>query len=115
MATDRLRRFASSPGLVYAVAMVLLFLIALRLPGVLTQNGLLSLLVLAAVLGIAAVGQTLAVVVGGIDISIPAVIGMAVVLLAYLSTSGWPFPSSVLMILGCSSLICFLYWVFSGT
>jgi ribose transport system permease protein len=114
MATDRLQRFASSPGLVYAVALVLLFLIALRLPGVLTQNGLLSLLVLAAVLGIAAVGQTLAVVVGGIDISIPAVIGMADVLLAYLTTNGWPFPATVLIILGVAALIGCLNGVISS-
>jgi ribose transport system permease protein len=105
MARDRLRRYAASPALVYVVALVLLFLIALRLPGILTPIGILSLLVLAAVLGIAAVGQTLTVVVGGIDISIPAVIGMADVLLAYLTANGWPFPAVVVLVLGVAAII----------
>lgn len=104
-ATDRLRRYASSPVLVYVVALILFFLIALRLPGILAPLGILSLLVLAAVLGIAAVGQTLTVVVGGIDISIPAVIGMADVLLAYLTANGWPFPAVVVLVLGVAAII----------
>ncbi len=102
---DRLRRYASSPALVYVVAVALLLLIAVRLPGILSPIGILSLLVLAAVLGIAAVGQTLTVVLGGIDISIPAVIGMADVLLAFLTTNHWPFPAVVLLILAVAAVI----------
>jgi ribose transport system permease protein len=102
---DRVRHYASSPVLVYVVAIVLLLLIALRLPGVLSPTGIMSLLVLGSVLGIAAVGQTLAVVVGGIDISIPAVIGMADVLLAYLTANGWPFLGVLLLIFGVAAII----------
>lgn len=102
---DRLRHYASSPALVYAVAVILLLLIALRLPGILTSIGILSLLVLASVLGIAAVGQTMTVVVGGIDISIPAVIGMADVLLAYLNAAGWPFLTIVVLVLSVAAII----------
>jgi len=105
LANPRLRRYASSPILVYVVALVLLFLIALRLPGILAPIGILSLLVLAAVLGIAAVGQTLTVVVGGIDLSIPAVIGMADVLLAYLTANGWPFLAVVVVVLGVAAIV----------
>jgi ribose transport system permease protein len=110
----RVRRYASSPALVYAVAIVLLLLIALRLPGILTPIGILSLLVLAAVLGIAAVGQTMTVVVGGIDISIPAVIGMADVLLAYLNANGWPFVAIVALILVIAAIIGALNGVISN-
>src|SRR3954453_6073816 len=99
MRSGSLRRYASSPLLVYAVAVILLLLIALRLPGILTLNGMLSLLVLGSVLGIAAIGQTLAVIIGGIDISIPAVIGMAVVLLAYFYANGWPFWQILIIVL----------------
>jgi len=101
----RLRGFLSSPGLVYAIALVLLLLIALRLPGILTVNGVLSLLVLGSVLGIASVGQTLTVVLGGIDISIPSVIGMGVVLLAYLYANGWPFWLILLVVLAAAAVI----------
>ena len=49
-------------------------------------------LVLSCLLAVASVGQTLVVIVGGIDLSVPFVIGFANVVAAQLYGSGWPFP-----------------------
>ena len=56
-----------------------------------TVNGVKSLLVLSALLGLASVGQTLVVVAGGIDLSIPAVIGMGNVMITQFYGRGWSF------------------------
>lgn len=50
-----------------------------------------AILVLAALLAVASVGQTLAVIIGGIDLSIPFVIGFANVVAAQLYGQGWDF------------------------
>jgi ribose transport system permease protein len=50
-----------------------------------------AILVLASLLAVASVGQTLAVIIGGIDLSIPFVIGFANVVAAQLYGQGWDF------------------------
>lgn len=53
-----------------------------------------AMLVIAALYGLASTGQTLAVLLGGIDLSIPAVIGAANVMTAQLTGGfGWPFAA----------------------
>lgn len=49
------------------------------------------MLVIAALLAVASIGQTLLVILGGIDLSIPFVIGFANVVAAQLYGQGWPF------------------------
>src|SRR5580658_2809077 len=76
-----------------ALAIAVLLLIA----GMLTIDGygsvfsLRAMLVLAALLAVAAVGQTLVVIVGGIDLSIPFLIGFANVIAAQLTGEGMSF------------------------
>lgn len=91
--------------LVFIAPVILLLIIGIQLPSVFSANGLKSLLVLAAVLGIAAVGQTWAIIIGGIDLSIPAVIGLANVVVAVMTLNGVPFGVIVLVLLGFSVLI----------
>lgn len=73
-------------------------LVLLTLAGVATIDGfatvanLRSILLLAAFLGLAALGQTLCALLGGIDLSIAYVIGAANILLAYLIGLGVPSP-----------------------
>ncbi len=55
-------------------------------------------LVLSSLLAVAAVGQTLVVIVGGIDLSVPFVIGFANVVAAQLYGDGWPFPLVCLVV-----------------
>src|SRR5579859_2305822 len=74
----------------FALAVGLFFVINLIIPGYANLNSFLSLLLLSSLLGLAAVGQTLTIVIGGFDMSIPAVIGLANVLMALLYGAGWP-------------------------
>jgi ribose transport system permease protein len=79
---------------------IALFLVlVLVIPGYATLNSLLSLLLLASLLGIAAVGQTLVIIIGGFDMSIPAVIGLANVLLSLLYGAGYPVWAAAIAIL----------------
>jgi len=64
-----------------------------------------SMLTLAAFLGIAAVGQTLVTLIGGIDLSIPFMIGFANVVAAKLNGDGIPFGIVVLIVLAIAGLV----------
>lgn len=65
--------------------------------GVLTINGagswrsIVAVLVLASFIGIAAAGQTVVALLGGIDLAIPGVIAFANIATAQLTGDGWPF------------------------
>ena len=75
----------------------LVIAVLLHVAGMLTIDGygsafsLRAMLVLAALLAVAAVGQTLVVIVGGIDLSIPYLIGFANVIAAQLTGEGMSF------------------------
>src|SRR3954462_375975 len=80
--TERLGR---SPGAAIGIvaATVLLFVVSLIVePQSLSRSSLLGMLPFAAILAIVAVGQTLVVQQGGIDLSVPGMISLTVVLLA---------------------------------
>lgn len=108
-------RRALRPALIVYVSPIILFLlISLKLPSILTKNGILSILVLTAVLGIAAIGQTLAILIAGIDLSIPATIGLANVIVATMTLKGWGFGSVCLLLLVLSVVIGGLNGVLSS-
>jgi len=85
---ERLRRL---PLLQIAVVLGIWLVILLLIPGVGQISSVYSILILAAFLGIAAAGQTIVVLIGGIDLSVPAVIGAANLLCALWTGQGWPF------------------------
>jgi ribose transport system permease protein len=96
-----LRRPSST--LLVTLAPVLGFVIlVMSAPAVWSRNSVMSLLVLASVLGIASIGQTWALLIGSIDLSLPAVIGMANVVLATLYARGIPFEIICLVLVGLS-------------
>jgi ribose transport system permease protein len=88
-----------------AAMVVLLLAGGAAIPGLLSVSGINSMLVLASFLGIASAGQTIAVLLGGIDLSIPYVIGFADVAAAVLTEHGWPFALTGLIILSAAFLI----------
>ena len=59
--------------------------------GFLSRSSVYSTLILASFLGIAALGQTVVVLLGGIDLSVPALITGANLVSAMLSGRHWPF------------------------
>jgi ribose transport system permease protein len=67
---------------------------ATTIDGYATKPSIYSMLVLASLLGLAAAGQTLVILLGGIDLSVPFVIGAANVMTAELTGGrGWPFAA----------------------
>jgi ribose transport system permease protein len=70
--------------------------------GFLSRTSIYATLVLASFLGLAAVGQTVVVLIGGIDLSVPAVITGSNLITAMLSGRHWPFEYVVLFVLVCA-------------
>ncbi len=88
------------------VLVPLLFVLGvLTIEGYASRSSLVSILVLGSFLGLAAMGQTLTVIIGGLDLSVPAVIGLANVLITVLYGDGWPFWLACLVILGFAIVI----------
>lgn len=84
----------------YAFVGILFAVNVATIQGFGTRTSVMSVLVLSSFLGIASIGQTFAVVMGGVDLSVPAVIGLSDVVMTQLYGSGWPFWLASLLILG---------------
>jgi ribose transport system permease protein len=94
------RRLQAHYPVAQLVALVVLFGYgAATLDGFASRRSIYSMLVLAALLGIATAGQTLCVLIGGIDFSIAAWIGMGAIMLVQLNGSrGWSFGATAALI-----------------
>jgi ribose transport system permease protein len=100
------RRSVPVSGLVpYLLVPVLFLLCAVTIDGYLSKSSVISLLVLASLLGLASLGQTMTIIAGGADLSIPAVIGLADILVVKLYGQGWSFWSAVLLIAAIAAVI----------
>ena len=102
------------------VALALLFLYGFNtIPGFTGSSSIRSMLVLAALLGLASVGQTIVMICGGIDASVPGFIVMGDILICELcGTHGWSFGPALLLIVVLAALggagagwICRRYWI----
>jgi ribose transport system permease protein len=78
---------------------VLFVVASLHIDGFLSGANFKSMLVFASFLGLASVGQTLVALLGGLDLSIPYIIGSSNVGLLYLMSLGIPSPIAVIIIL----------------
>ncbi|MDD9731336.1 ABC transporter permease [Mameliella sp. AT18] len=86
--------------------LVLLVLLGgLLVPGFISVQNLRSILLLAAFLGIASLGQTLCALLGALDLSIPFVIGSANILLPSLLLSGLPPTVAILVVIALGALV----------
>ena len=81
---------------------------AITIPGFLGRSSLYSTLILASFLGIAALGQTIVVLLGGIDLSVPALVTGANLVSAMLSGRHWPFAAVVAFVLAAAACIGFV-------
>lgn len=84
----------------YLLVPVLFAVGAVSISGYDARSSVYSMLVLSSFLGIASLGQTLAVIVGGVDLSIPAVMGLADVVTTQLYGDHWNFWLVVALIFG---------------
>src|ERR1700727_1479134 len=86
-------------GLVPYLLVPVLFLVgAATIEGYSSHSSILALLVLSSFLGIASLGQTFCVIVGGVDLSIAAVMGFSDVVVTELYGQGWSVWTAVLVI-----------------
>jgi ribose transport system permease protein len=95
------RTFQKPPDLALSfVLLIVIFVVGIiGIPNFGGVNTIKAVLLLGSFLGIAAAGQTLVVILGGIDLSIPFVVGAANVAVAKLFSAGLPFPVTVLVVL----------------
>lgn len=89
----------------FAVALVLHGIGTALIPGYSAPFAIRAMLVIASLLAVASVGQTLVVILGGIDLSIPFVIGFANVVAAQLYGQGWHFGLVCVVVFGLAALI----------
>ena len=94
---NRLLALQRRAPLLQIVALVALFIWgAATIDGFSTETSIDSMLVLAALLGLAALGQTLVLVLGGIDFSVPGHIVMGAIVVSQLyGTHGWSAPLAI--------------------
>lgn len=95
----------SSSAVPYLLLLVLVVLGGVLIPGSLGRTAIISTVALSSVLGIAAAGQTLTILIGGIDLSIPAVMGMAAVLVVQFYGNGMSFAVAVLVVAGVAIIV----------
>jgi ribose transport system permease protein len=89
----------------YVLVVVLFGVNMLVIDGYATKPNIISLLIQASFLGMASLGQTLVVMVGGIDLAVPAVIGLADVVGTQLYGDGMPFGVILLVLLALCVII----------
>ncbi|MER9417366.1 ABC transporter permease [Mesorhizobium sp. M0306] len=89
----------------FAVAGALHLLGTLLIPGYSQPFAIRALLVIASLLAVASIGQTLVVILGGIDLSIPFIIGFANVVAAQLYGGGWNFALVCAVVVALAILI----------
>jgi ribose transport system permease protein len=83
--------------LVEILALLALFALgSFTIDGFATKQTILATLMLSSFLGIAAGGQTIVILLGAIDLSIPAIMSSSVMLVGYWTGHGWPFYAIVL-------------------
>lgn len=87
-------------GLVFFFVPVVFITTVLAIPGFFSASSVRALLVLASLLGVASVGQTMTIVLGGLDLSIPGFIAFGSVMTALLGGRGWSFVAIVALVLG---------------
>jgi ribose transport system permease protein len=95
-----LARFVRTGPLLQIGAVIVLFVLtALTISGFLSRGSIYATLVLASFLGVAAVGQTIVILIGGIDLSVPALISGANLVSTLLSGKHWPFGLVIAFVL----------------
>jgi len=99
------RLVRTAPILQVAAVIALGIAAAVTIDGFLTLTSIYTTLVLAAFLGIAAAGQTTVILIGGIDLSVPALITGANLVSTSLTGKGWSFLSVCLFLLASAAVV----------
>lgn len=92
-------------ALPYILVPALYVLSLIFIPGYFSKLSIISLLILSSLLGLSSLGQTMTIIAGGIDLSIPAVIGLSDIVITQLYAKHWPLPEILLAIAALAILI----------
>jgi ribose transport system permease protein len=105
------RRWRFSPGkfvldnAALIILAVILALLALFVPNFFTQRNINNIFVQAAPLGLMAIGMTAVLITGGIDLSIPSVMGLSAIIGAMFLRDGGSIPVACLIMLSVGTLL----------
>jgi ribose transport system permease protein len=99
------RLLRTAPLLQVAAVIALAIAAVVSIDGFLTLTSIYSTLVLASFLGIAAAGQTTVILIGGIDLSVPAIISGANLVSTLLTGKGWSFVLVCLFLLATAAIV----------
>lgn len=109
------RAYVKRRSIVIGISLLVVLLVVgmFTVEGFVSTDNFRSMLLLAAFLGLASLGQTLCALVGAIDMSIPFVIGAGNIGLAYLLFLNVPPPFAIVIILVCGAAIGVLNGILS--
>jgi ribose transport system permease protein len=101
-----LRQIAEAIPLLQIAVLIVVFLVAaLTIDGFLDRSSLYSVLVLASFLGVAAAGQTLVILIGGLDLSVASVISAANLVTPVLIAKGWGLGPAIACVIGMGAIL----------
>jgi ribose transport system permease protein len=103
--TGTLVRLRTSIALPILLGALLFVAGAIMIPGFASERSVRAILVLASFVGIASVGQSLVIVMGGIDLSIPFLVGVANIVAAEAFGAGMSDPLVVVLVVGLTASI----------
>ena len=104
-AIPRLRPGQLSAVVVWLAVVVAFFVGVGTVPDFFTVGSIRSILILASILGIASAAQTMVIVLGGIDLSIPSLMVLADVAVAVLTGKHWSDPAIIVVVLVATTTI----------
>lgn len=99
------RRFRDSIAMPLALGLILFIVGAYLIDGFASVRTVKAVLVLASFVGLASIGQTLVIVMGGIDLSVPFLVGFANVVAAKAFEAGLPSPLVILIVIAMTASI----------
>jgi ribose transport system permease protein len=102
---DALVRLRTSIALPVMLGVLLFILGAVLIPGFASERSVRAILVLASFVGLASVGQSLVIVMGGIDLSIPFLVGVANIVAAEAFGAGIADPLVLVLVVGLTASI----------
>ncbi len=94
-----------TPSLQLLMLAILFGVAAITIDGFLTKSSIYSVIVLASFLGFAAVGQTIVILIGGLDLSVASVISAANLIMPALTGKGWSASLAILFVIAAGVLV----------
>ncbi len=96
---------ADTPSLQLLMLALLFGVAAITIDGFVTKSSIYSVIVLASFLGVAAIGQTIVILIGGLDLSVASVISASNLIMAALTGKGWSPALAILFVIVAGTLV----------